>query len=114
MLTPLRFGDLFVVSFVPGISEEMLFRGGLIPALFADWRGVLIAGVVFGALHNSGGRNVAFAAWASAVGCLYGFAFLLTQDIYVPIVAHSCANLFSAMYWLSVNSGNQPSNKPKD
>lgn len=93
-----------MVSFVPGISEELLFRGALIPALFTDWRGVVISGIVFGALHNTGGRNVAFAAWASAVGCLYGFAFLLTEDVYVPIFAHSCANLFSAMYWLSLNT----------
>ena len=30
-------------------------------------RGVLIAGLAFGVLHNSGGRNPAFAAWASLV-----------------------------------------------
>jgi len=101
VLPSLSFSDLLTVSFIPGISEELLFRGGLIPSSFPDWKGVLIAGVVFGALHNSGGRNLAFALWAAAVGCLYGFAFLYTQDIYVPMAAHSIANLFAAMYWLS-------------
>ena len=101
MLLSLNFGDILFVSFIPGISEEMLFRGGLIPAVSPDWRGVVIAGIVFGVLHKGAGRNNAFVVWASFVGCLYGFAFLLTQDIYVPIVAHSSANLFSALNWLS-------------
>lgn len=38
-----------------------------------------MAGVAFGVLHNSGGRNWAFAAWASAVGVVYGAAFLATE-----------------------------------
>ena len=101
VLLPLDFGDLLFVSFIPGISEEMLFRGGLIPAVFPDWRGVVIAGVVFGVYHKGAGSNNAFVVWASFVGCIYGFAFLLTQDVYVPIVAHSSANLFSALNWLS-------------
>lgn len=101
-MTPLGFPDLFVVSCFPGISEELLFRGGLIPALYPDWRGVLVSGMVFGALHKGGGRNIAFAFWASFVGCLFGSVFLLTQDIYVPMIAHSSANLFSAIYWRSL------------
>jgi membrane protease YdiL (CAAX protease family) len=66
---------------------------------------VLIAGGVFGALHISGGRNVAFAAWASAVGLVYGWAFLATQDMFVPMAAHSLANLASGAVWLSENKG---------
>lgn len=62
-------------------------------------RGVLLSGVIFGLLHNSGGRNPAFAAWATGVGCLYGGAFLLTHNIWVPAVAHSVANFVSAAVW---------------
>ncbi len=29
--------DLLWVSFLPGISEELLFRGALIPSLYPDW-----------------------------------------------------------------------------
>lgn len=60
---------------------------------------MLLAGLIFGVLHKGGGRNVAFVIWASAVGCLYGIVYLITQDIYVPILAHSTANLYSAFYW---------------
>ena len=42
-------------------------------------RGVLLAGVAFGLLHNNGGRNWAFAAWASLVGIAYGATFLYTE-----------------------------------
>ena len=39
----------------------------------------MLAGVAFGVLHNNGGRNWSFAAWASVVGVLYGAAFLITE-----------------------------------
>jgi len=37
VLTPLSWPDLLWVAALPGISEELLFRGALIPALFPDW-----------------------------------------------------------------------------
>lgn len=62
-------------------------------------RGVLIAGLAFGVLHNSGGRNPAFAAWASAVGCAYGALFLATSALACPALAHTLANVASAALW---------------
>ena len=60
---------------------------------------MIISGVVFGLLHNSGGRNLAFAWWASLVGILYGGAFLYTQDIFVPMMSHSLANAAAIILW---------------
>ena len=60
-------GDILFVSFIRGISEEMLFRGGLIPAVFPDWRGAVIVGVVIGVLHEVAGQNNAFVIWESFV-----------------------------------------------
>ena len=37
VLTPLSWPDLLWVAALPGLSEELLFRGALIPALFPDW-----------------------------------------------------------------------------
>ncbi len=52
---------------------------------------MLVAGGAFGLLHNNGGRNWAFAAWASAVGIVYGAAFLFTEAR--PVIACcSCAS----------------------
>lgn len=63
-------------------------------------RGAVVSAAVFGALHNSGGRNWTFAAWAGAVGLLYGAAFIGTQDLLVPMGAHCLANYASAAIWL--------------
>ncbi len=56
-------------------------------------------------LHNSGGRNAAFAAWAGGVGCVYGAAYLYTHNIWVPAAAHALANFASAAVWKSRNAG---------
>lgn len=99
VLGPLGWLDIALVALASGVPEELLFRGAIIPASFPDWRGVLVSGVIFGVLHNSGGRNAAFAAWAGAVGCAYGGAFLLTHNIWVPAAAHVISNFASAAVW---------------
>ena len=104
VLTPLSGPlDVGIVSVLHAIAEELLFRGALVPAIYPDWRGVAIAGAVFGALHVNGGRNAAFGAWAGAVGCAYGAAFLATGNLLVPVLAHGVANVASATVWLQSN-----------
>lgn len=98
------FVDLFIVSVLPALSEELLFRWALIPAIAPDWRGVVIAGTVFGAMHVTGGRNAAFAVWAGAVGCAYGAGFLVTGNLLVPLIAHALANAISAGIWIMGNA----------
>jgi membrane protease YdiL (CAAX protease family) len=61
---------------------------------------VVISGLVFGALHVGGGRNAAFAAWASLVGVLYGAAAVATGDVATAMLAHGIANYASASLWL--------------
>lgn len=107
VLPLLQPADLLVVSFLPGASEELLFRWGLLPLFPNPWLGVLVAGAVFGVLHNNGGRNPAFALWASCVGGLYGGALLYSHNILVPVAAHSLSNLASALYWRSSRGAGQ-------
>jgi membrane protease YdiL (CAAX protease family) len=102
VLGPLQgYPDAALIALLSGVSEELLFRGALVPATWPDARGVLAAGALFGLLHVSGGRNFAYAAWASAVGWLYGAAFLATGNVWVPAGAHAAANFASAALWLS-------------
>ncbi len=96
-----------MVSVVPALAEELLFRGALLPAIYPDWRGVIISGAVFGALHINGGRNLEFGVWAGGVGCVYGAAYLATGNLAVPMAAHAAANIASASLWLM--SSNSPS-----
>ncbi|KAG2500923.1 hypothetical protein HYH03_000750 [Edaphochlamys debaryana] len=107
ILTPLNPIDVLVVALASGIPEELLFRGALVPASFPDWRGVLLAAALFGVLHNTGGRNPAFAAWAGAVGAVYGAAYVATGNIWVPAAAHVAANAASAFIWRSARAEEQ-------
>jgi membrane protease YdiL (CAAX protease family) len=99
VLSPLGWTDVALVATFTGVTEELLFRGSLIPATLPDYRGVLLSGLLFGVLHVSGGRNIAFAVWATAVGWLYGAVFLATSNIWVAAGAHSLANFASAAIW---------------
>lgn len=116
MLTNLNAADVVYVSVLPGLSEELLFRGGLLPLFPSPWyvpcwylctfgpqhrprAGVAVAGSVFGLLHNNGGRNLAFSMWATAVGVAYGTVFVLTGNVLVPCLSHALSNLASAWRW---------------
>jgi hypothetical protein len=107
VLVPLRgnFIDIATVGTIPAISEEFLFRFVLIPAISPDWRGAIIAGLVFGVLHMNGGRNAAFAAWASMVGTMYGFLYLHSNSLGICAGAHAMANVVSASIWLASRQG---------
>lgn len=105
-LSCLGYADLLWVATLPAMSEELLFRGALLPAVYPDWRGVLVSGAVFGALHNTGGgRNAAFAAWAAGVGCVYGGTALLTGSVWAPVAAHALANAASGALWMRQRRG---------
>lgn len=91
--------DIALVGSLPALAEEFLFRFALLPAISPDWRGAVISGLVFGALHVNGGRNAAFAAWASAVGIAYGYLYLYTGSLAASAAAHAIANVLSAWLW---------------
>ena len=109
VLTPLSANpaDIALVTVLPALAEELLFRGALIPAVSPDWKGVAVAGFVFGVLHVNGGRSAAFGVWAGGVGCVYGASFLATGNLFVPMVAHAAGNIASAAIWLSSKNGNE-------
>ena len=99
VLSNLNSLDLLWVAGLPAVAEEVLFRGALIPAVSPDWKGAVVAGVVFGVLHANGGRGAVSSMWAGGVGISYGIACVMTQDLAVPVVAHFAANLTSAVAW---------------
>lgn len=98
--------DLLWVALLPAISEELLFRGALIPVISPDIKGAIISGLVFGALHVNGGRGAAFAAWSTAVGVVYGELFLSTGCVWAAVVAHCLSNVASGGIWILTNSDN--------
>ncbi|XP_044488535.1 uncharacterized protein LOC123213213 isoform X2 [Mangifera indica] len=99
VLTSLEPLDYLVVAFLPGVSEELLFRGALLPLFGANLTSVLVVATIFGVLHLGNGRKYSFAVWATFVGFLYGYATIVSNSIIVPMASHSLNNLVGGILW---------------
>lgn len=99
VLKPLLLPDIIWVGLLPGLSEELLFRGVMLPALGLNTTGVAISSLCFGALHLSGSQQWSYVIWATIVGALLGFSAVVTHNLLVPIVAHTFTNLISSYLW---------------
>lgn len=99
VLTSLQPLDYLVVSFLPGVTEELLFRGALLPLFGMDWKSVLLAATIFGVLHLGNGRKYSFAIWATFVGFVYGYATIVSSSLVVPMASHALNNLAGGLLW---------------
>uniref|UniRef100_A0A0D9ZWV3 CAAX prenyl protease 2/Lysostaphin resistance protein A-like domain-containing protein n=1 Tax=Oryza glumipatula TaxID=40148 RepID=A0A0D9ZWV3_9ORYZ len=81
ILTSLETFDYIVVACLPGISEEVLFRGALMPIFGLNWISAFVTGAIFGILHLGNGRKYSFAIWATFVGVAYGLATIASSSI---------------------------------
>ncbi|KAF8731388.1 hypothetical protein HU200_016448 [Digitaria exilis] len=99
ILTSLEPLDYIVVACLPGISEELLFRGALMPILGLNWISALLVGTIFGALHLGNGRKYSFAIWATFVGFAYGIGTIASSSVIVPMVSHSLNNIIGGLLW---------------
>ncbi|OAY78206.1 hypothetical protein ACMD2_21726, partial [Ananas comosus] len=95
ILSSLQPLDYVVVAFLPGISEELLFRGGLMPLFGLNWISALGIGALFGVLHLGGGRKLS----ATFVGFAYGVATVTSASLVVPMASHSLNNLVGGLLW---------------
>jgi uncharacterized protein len=99
VIKPLAILDLIWLGLLPGLSEELLFRGVLIPALGLNHLAVLISSLCFGILHLSSPQQWTYVVWATIVGLIFGYSALLSGNLLVPIVAHIVTNLVSSYLW---------------
>ena len=99
VLKPLVLPDLIWLGLLPGMSEELLFRGVMLPAVGLNATGLVASSLLFGILHLSGPQQWPYVVWATAVGLLLGFSALATGNLLVPIVAHIVTNLVSSYLW---------------
>ncbi|HEY9852540.1 MAG TPA: CPBP family intramembrane glutamic endopeptidase [Leptolyngbyaceae cyanobacterium] len=105
VLKPLLWPDLIWLGLLPGLSEELLFRGVMLPALGFNISGLIVSSICFGVLHLSGLQQWPYAIWATLVGLVLGYSALATGNLLVPIVAHVVTNLVSSLIWKLDNSG---------
>ena len=99
VLKPLVLPDLIWVGLLPGLSEELLFRGVMLPALGLNHLAVIISSVCFGILHLSGAQQWSYVIWATIVGLVLGYSAIISGNLLVPIVAHITTNLLSSCIW---------------
>lgn len=99
VIKPLIWPDLIWLGLLPGMSEELLFRGVMLPALGLNLTAVIISSLLFGVLHLSGAGQWPYVVWATIVGFALGYIALITGNLVIPIVAHIITNLVSSCLW---------------
>lgn len=88
-------GDVVLLALLPGLGEEMLFRGTVQPEI-----GLAAASVVFGLLHSGFSRELLpYGVWATVVGAVLGALYTATGNLWGCIAAHSLVNAMGAL-WL--------------
>lgn len=99
VLKPLALPDLIWLGLLPGLSEELLFRGVMLPALGFNHLAVIVSSICFGVLHLSGSGQWAYVFWATIVGVILGYSAFFSGNLLIPIVAHIVTNLVSSYLW---------------
>ncbi len=99
VIKPLMWADLIWLGLLPGLSEELLFRGIMLPALGLNIAAVALSSLLFGILHLSGAGQWPYVVWATIVGFALGYCALITGNLFVPVAAHIVTNLVSGLLW---------------
>ncbi len=86
-----------VIGILPGITEEIVFRGVLyriIEGSWGTWAALVITSLLFGAVHLANPNASWFAALAIALeaGLMLGIAYTRTQRLWLPIGIHFAWN----------------------
>jgi hypothetical protein len=84
--------NLFMIAVLPAVGEELLFRG-VLQRLIGKWLknkhvGIFLAAVLFSAMH------LQFYGFLPrlALGILFGYLFLWSGTLWLPIMAHFINN----------------------
>ncbi len=99
VIKPLVWPDLIWLGLLPGLSEELLFRGVMLPAFGLNITAVIVSSLLFGVLHLSGSEQWPYVVWATVVGFALGYVALITGNLLIPITAHIITNLVSSCLW---------------
>jgi uncharacterized protein len=99
VLQPLEKVDLIWLGVLPGMSEELLFRGVALPGLGMDNFALITSSIVFGALHMASLKHWSYALWAVVVGLSLGAVTIATHSLLPAIAAHILTNSLSGLVW---------------
>jgi len=85
--------SIFVIAVLPGLCEELVMRGVLLPSLARAWKGSVVApiaitAVLFALMHFDGLRF----AFTLSLGLVFGWLRLATGSLWPSVVAHLTLN----------------------
>jgi membrane protease YdiL (CAAX protease family) len=89
--------NLFVIAVIPGLGEELIFRGIIQKEIYkyfrSPWVAIVVASVIFSAMHFQ------FAGFLPRffLGMILGLLFYWTNNLWIPILVHSFNNAFQVV-----------------
>ncbi len=99
-----RLFNLFMIALIPGIGEELLFRG-VFQKIFKDWTksihwAVFLSAFIFSFFH------LQFYGFLPrfVLGLVLGYSFVYTGSLWVPIILHFLNNATALIYMYSTNT----------
>ena len=96
--------NLLTYALIPGVVEEVVFRGFLLGALqpFGERRALLLSALLFGLAH----LNFTQMPFAFLLGLFFGFVFLRTGRLWPCMMVHFLNNAMSVVLeYLHANAG---------
>lgn len=90
--------EIVGVAIMPGLTEELFFRGILfrwIEDFGGSWAALIVTSALFGLAHIMNPNATWFSSFAIAVeaGLLLGGAYMLTRSLWFPMGLHAAWNL---------------------
>lgn len=91
--------NLFMIAVIPALGEEFLFRG-VLQRIFHEWFGkahlaVWLAAALFSLAHY---QFLGFIP-RLVLGALFGYLFLWSGNIWIPVIAHFINNSIGVVYY---------------
>lgn len=80
--------DIIVLSLFASFCEEIFFRGLVLPKF-----SIFIASIAFGLLHLPSWKYWIYTAWATLSGFVLGWLFIVSNSLWLPIIAHATNNI---------------------
>ncbi|MDZ4710390.1 MAG: type II CAAX endopeptidase family protein [Saprospiraceae bacterium] len=89
--------NIFVIALIPGLGEELIFRGIIQKELYkyfqSPWVAILVASIIFSAMHFQ------FAGFMPRffLGMILGLLFYWTNNLWISILVHAFNNAFQVI-----------------
>jgi membrane protease YdiL (CAAX protease family) len=99
--------SLAVIAVLPGLLEELVVRGVLLPSLASSMpkgAAVLVSATLFAAMHGDRYRLL----FTFTIGVVLGLVRLWTDSLWTPVIAHISLNTLTFLVAPYVDDPSQP------